>query len=108
MFLVTARTIEQYAKLHPDARSALGRWCDLVRAAAWRSADEVCRTFPFQPRALPNGRLVFKINGNEFRIVCSVQYADPSRELNGIVRVQFIGSHAEYDQIDAETVTFKP
>lgn len=45
-----------------------------------------------------NNRVVFKIKGNAYRLVVAVQYQF------GIVYIRFIGTHAEYDRIDAATV----
>lgn len=107
MRLVTGRTIDRYAAAHADAREALAQWCAIVRAAAWRSGNDAVQSSAFPARAIAGGRLIFNIKGNDYRIVCDVQYADPARQLNGIVRVQFIGTHAEYDRINAENVTFR-
>lgn len=107
MRLVTGRTIDAFADEHSDAAEALARWCTMVRAAAWCSGDEAVRSSLFPVRTIGRRRLIFNIKGNNYRIVCEVQYADPALQLNGIVRVQFIGTHAEYDRIDAENVTFR-
>jgi mRNA interferase HigB len=45
-----------------------------------------------------NGRVVFNIKGNDFRLVARIQYQ------KGVVAIRFLGSHGEYDKIDAETV----
>ncbi len=47
---------------------------------------------------LKGGRVVFNICGNRYRLVVKINY--PA----GIVFVRFIGTHAQYDAIDAETV----
>lgn len=47
---------------------------------------------------LKNRRVVFNIKGNNYRLIVSIAYK------LGIVYVKFIGTHAEYDQVDAETV----
>jgi len=47
---------------------------------------------------LPGNRVVFNIRGNTYRLVVAVHYA------SGIVFVRFIGTHAEYDHIDAITI----
>ncbi len=108
MRLITQRTVEQYASSHPELAHALSDWCAMVHAARWTSGDEVTRSSSFTVRALPNKRLIFNIHHNAHRLVCSVQYADPLRGYNGIVRVEFIGTHAEYDHIDAKTVRRTP
>ena len=47
---------------------------------------------------LPNNRVVFNIKGNDFRLVVTVRYTQ------GLMFVRFVGSHAEYDRIDAATI----
>lgn len=108
MRLITQRTVEAYALAHPGLAQALSDWCALVQAARWTSGDHAVRTSSFHVRSLPNKRLVFNLQGNAHRIVCSVQYADPERGWHGILRVEFVGTHAEYDRIDAPTVRLHP
>ena len=105
MRLITARTVAAYARDHADARQALSDWVAIVKGARWTSAADLQRSVP-GARPISDKRLIFNIQGNKYRIVCDVQYADEAH--NGIVRVQFIGTHAEYDKIDAATVTFRP
>ena len=45
-----------------------------------------------------NDRVVFNLKGNQYRLVVAVQYQ------HGIIYIRFIGTHAEYDRIDAATV----
>ena len=47
---------------------------------------------------LRNGRAIFDIDGNKYRLVAAIHYRGKR------VDVRFIGTHAEYDEIDAETV----
>jgi len=47
---------------------------------------------------LKTGRVVFNIKGNDYRLVTQVNYAA------GIIRIRWVGTHAEYDKINAETV----
>jgi mRNA interferase HigB len=105
MRLITAKTIEGFARAHADARQALADWIAVVQAARWTSAADLQRSVP-GARPIADKRLVFNIQGNKYRIVCDVQYADAAH--NGIVRVHFIGTHAEYDKIEAASVTFRP
>jgi mRNA interferase HigB len=106
MYLLTNRTLDAFARDHADAREALAEWAACVTAAHWATPAEALRAFPGRVRALDGGRLIFDIRGNAYRIVCSVRWADLARRLGGIVRIEFVGSHADYDKIDAKTVTF--
>ncbi|MCB9779842.1 MAG: type II toxin-antitoxin system HigB family toxin [Alphaproteobacteria bacterium] len=105
MRLITAKTVAAFAQDHADARQGLSDWVAIVKNARWTSPVDLQRSVP-GARPISDKRVVFNIQGNKFRIVCDVQYADDRH--NGIVRVQFIGTHAEYDKIDAMTVTLRP
>ncbi len=47
---------------------------------------------------LPNNRVVFNIRGNQYRLVVAINYA------YGIVYIRFVGTHQEYDRVDATTI----
>lgn len=106
MRLLTRRTIEKFAVEHSAARQALADWCAMVESAGWCDADAVRRSVGGSVRPVGDRRLVFNILGNQYRIVCSVRYVDLDQDMNGIIKVHFIGTHAEYNLIDALTVTY--
>jgi mRNA interferase HigB len=68
-----------------------------VLHADWASPAEVKREIR-SASILKDGRVVFNVAGNKYRIVVWINY--PYR----IVYVRFIGTHAEHDRIDAQTV----
>lgn len=82
---------------HPAAKQALIVWCDEVRRANWRHPADITAQFA-AASILKNRRVVFNIKGNQYRIVTAVAYR------TGFVYVKFIGTHTEYDAIDAETI----
>jgi len=65
--------------------------------ANWRSPADVKREFG-TASVLRDGRVVFNIGGNKYRLVVWINY--PYR----VVYVRFIGTHAQYDRIDAQTI----
>jgi mRNA interferase HigB len=75
------------------ARSAYEAWL----TARWSMPSDVKRAHP-KASILKGGRAVFNIKANDYRLVAVVQYRE------GVLRIRFFGSHAEYDEIDAETV----
>jgi mRNA interferase HigB len=104
MRLSTRRTLETFASEHADVRQALADLCAMFEAAQWRDADHLRSTSIFPARPIGDRRIIFNIKGNDYRVIVSVRYADMSRGLHGIVRVHFVGTHADYDRIDAATV----
>src|SRR4051812_22723514 len=79
------------------ARSQYDAWLAIVRRAEWRNPEEVKASHP-KASILKTGRAVFNIKGNDYRLVARVQYQA------GILAIRFFGTHAEYDEIDAETI----
>lgn len=82
---------------YADAREPTLAWYRHVRKADWRSPAEVKREFG-TASILRDGRVVFNIAGNKYRIVVWINY--PYR----VVYIRFIGTHAQYDRIDAQTI----
>jgi mRNA interferase HigB len=72
-------------------------WFREASKARWRDPHEIKGRYP-SASILPGGRVVFNIGGNKYRLVAAVRYDF------GLVYVRFIGTHAEYDCIDAGSV----
>lgn len=69
----------------------------MVRGAQWSSPIDVKADFG-QTDILKDGRAVFDLGGNKYRLVAFISYGFKT------VYIRFIGTHAEYDRINAETV----
>jgi mRNA interferase HigB len=82
---------------HADTREPLMAWYRQVRVADWAKPADVKRANG-SASILNDGRAVFDIAGNKYRIVVWINY--PYR----VVYVRFIGTHRQYDKIDAQTV----
>jgi mRNA interferase HigB len=83
---------------HPETKVSLERWYRLVRAAHWASTDEIQKTAP-NAKVLNRERVRFEIAGGNYRLVAAFDFR------RQIAFVKFIGSHAEYDRIDALTAS---
>ena len=82
---------------HAEAREPVMAWYRQVRAADWGTPADVKRDIG-SASILKDGRVVFNVGGNRYRIVVWVNY--PYR----VVYVRFIGTHRQYDAIDAQTI----
>lgn len=80
-----------------DARDPLMAWYRQVSAADWAKPADIKRDIR-SVSILKDGRAVFNIAGNKYRVVVWVNY--PYR----VVYIRFIGSHRQYDAIDAQTI----
>jgi mRNA interferase HigB len=79
------------------ARSQYDAWLEIAARAAWRHPEDVKASHP-KASILKGGRVVFNIEGNDYRLAARLQYQA------SVLSIRFFGTHAEYDQIDAETV----
>jgi mRNA interferase HigB len=82
---------------HLDAEGPTLSWYRAVLKADWAQPADVKAQFG-TASVLRDGRVVFNIAGNKYRIVVWINY--PYR----IVYVRFIGTHRQYDQIDAQSI----
>ena len=93
--------IEDTMRTHPDLRDALRAWTAEVERAEWQSPAEIRERYP-RASHIGRRRIVFRLRGNRYRLIATVQYASATGP--GIVAVKWIGTHAGYDEIDAGTV----
>jgi len=89
--------IDEFAEKHADANNALQRWVDIIEEAEWKSHAELKANFP-SADYVGNNRYVFNIRGNNYRLVVAVVF------IAGMLKVRFVGTHAEYDKIDCKTI----
>jgi mRNA interferase HigB len=80
-----------------EARGPLESWYEETVKANWLSPQAVKNQYG-NASICGNNRVVFNIGGNKYRLVVEIQYRA------GIVWVKFIGTHAQYDKINVETV----
>lgn len=95
--LSTLRDFWTHHRSREDARQAALVWYRRVLAADWASPADLKADFG-SASILKDGRAVFNIAGNRYRIVVWINY--PYR----VLYVRFIGTHAQYDRIDAQTI----
>jgi mRNA interferase HigB len=80
-----------------DAREPVMAWYRQVRQADWAKPADVKRDVR-SASILRDGRVVFNIAGNKYRIVVWIN--NPYR----VVYIRFVGSHRQYDAIDAQSI----
>ena len=89
--------LEEFGRRHSDARGQLETWLSTVQNENWDTPYELRDRFP-NVRVIGRGRAIFNIRGNRYRLVAAINYRRKS------VRIRFVGTHAEYDRIDAMEV----
>ena len=80
-----------------DAQVALERWYELAEAAQWQNFADVRMDFG-SVDAVGNQHYVFNIRGNRYRLVVVIKY------VMGYVFIRFVGTHSEYEKIEASTI----
>ena len=99
MRVIAKRTLREFWLLagHEDAEEPLKSWHREAEQACWPDPHAVKAQYR-SVSILKGNRAVFNIAGNKYRLVVTINYP------YGVVYVRFVGTHAEYDAIDAETV----
>jgi mRNA interferase HigB len=104
--VIARRTLHEYVASrarHRDRaalKAALDAWFAEVRRARWVTSADVRRLYA-TASVVSSDRVVFNIKGNDYRLVTAVDYE------KGIVWIKWLGTHAEYDQIDVRTVSYE-
>ncbi|MDD4929316.1 MAG: type II toxin-antitoxin system HigB family toxin [Gallionella sp.] len=97
MRIVSVKILREFWVQFPNAEQHLKAWVDEVKQADWHQPPDIKAKYR-SASILKNRRVVFNIKGNDYRLVVSVAYRF------GAVYIKFIGTHAQYDAIDAETI----
>jgi mRNA interferase HigB len=95
--ILSRSTHRDFWETHPDAEEALKTWYSEASHADWQSPLDV-KTSRRNASIIGNNRVAFNIKGNTYRLIVSIRYDI------GIIFIRFIGTHTEYDKVDAETV----
>ena len=94
MRIISRKTLKDFWERHADATEPLKAWFHEARAADWKSFQDIKARY-CSADVLPGNRAVFDIKGNTYRLIVKIHYN------TGIIYIRFIGTHAEYDRIDA-------
>lgn len=97
MRVISRKALREFWERHADSEMPLRAWFKEVKEAAWKGPSEIKQRYA-SASFLANDRVVFNIKGNEHRLVVAVRYDF------GIVYIRFVGTHSEYDKIDAATI----
>lgn len=97
MRVFSLSSLKKFWKQHPDSETNLRNWYKKIEEKEFKTLLEITQYFSFSD-AVSNERVVFNIKGNNYRLIAAFnldfQYC----------YIKFIGTHKEYDKIDAKTV----
>jgi mRNA interferase HigB len=97
MHIVTKTLLLAFAERNKDAKQPLLAWIDEARHAEWKTPQDIKNQFR-SASIIANNRVVFNIKANDYRLIVGVNYK------RGFMYVKFVGTHSEYDKVDAATV----
>ncbi len=98
MRIIALRALREFWEKHPESEQPLKAWYERALNAAWTSRQDIENEFGGQVKLIKGCRARFKIKGNDFRLVTAIDYR------RSWVFIKFIGTHVEYDKVNAETV----
>jgi mRNA interferase HigB len=101
MQVVARRTLKEFWTRHPQAEGPIRAWFAVTAKAHWSSPAEIKRQFGNTVDFVGDNRVIFDLGGNKYRLIAHVSFQF------GRLLVKFIGTHAEYDRIDPETVEWR-
>jgi mRNA interferase HigB len=95
--IIARKTLRNYWEKHVECEQYLKTWYETARTSNWKTPNDVKKTYA-SASILRDNRVVFNIKGNSFRLIVRFNY---KRQW---AFIRFIGTHAEYDKIYAETI----
>jgi len=90
-------TLREFWELHADSEQYLKTWYETVKNADWKTPSDVKMTYA-NASILKNNRIVFNIMGNSNRLIAKFNFEKQW------IFIRFIGTHIEYDKVDANTI----
>ena len=89
--------LDKFVKKHADSTKAIQKFIDIVEEAEWQHLNDIKTDFN-SVDYVSNGRYVFDIRGNKYRIIAVIIF------IGSVFSIRFIGTHAEYTKIDAQQI----
>lgn len=97
MVVIARKVLREYGIANPDAKEQIDAWYAEATDADWKTPADVKEKYR-SASILQDGRVVFNICGNKYRLVVWINFAART------IYIRFIGTHKEYDKIDVQTV----
>ncbi|MBX3163355.1 MAG: type II toxin-antitoxin system HigB family toxin [Bacteroidetes bacterium] len=97
MRVIAVKTLREFWKKHADAEQSLKAWYDEAEQAQWKNINEIKAEYP-SAGILQDSRICFNIKRNDYRLIVKINFKYK------IIYIRFIGTHAQYDKINANTI----
>ena len=99
MRVIAVKTLRNFWISHPSSKQPLLAWSEEMEKGDWKVPTELKSTYR-NASLITGKRVVFNIHGNEFRLIVDIEYRLQ------IVFIVWIGTHKEYDKINAKTIAY--
>ncbi|RZK10742.1 MAG: type II toxin-antitoxin system HigB family toxin [Flavobacterium sp.] len=97
MRVIAKKILREFWEKHHDCEQQLKSWFQETSKAEWKNSNEIKSEYP-SASIIGNDRVVFNIKGNTYRLIVKLNFDYQ------MVWIRFIGTHAEYDKINAKTI----
>ncbi len=97
MRIIAKSALRQFWEKHPDAEQSLRAWHDEAKKAEWNNFQDIKKQFG-SASIVGNDRNVFNIKGNDYRLIVLILFR------KGKVFIRFVGTHKEYDKVNAKNI----
>ncbi len=97
MRIISKKILREFWELHTDCEQQLKSWYQETSISVWKTPNDIKREYP-SASFLSDNRIVFNIKGNRYRLIIKITYDFQ------MIWIRFIGTHAEYDKIDATKI----
>ena len=97
MRIISRKTLKEFWDQHPDAQQPLQAWYHDTKHALWKSPADIKNVYR-NASFIADNRVVFNIKGNKYRLIVAIRYE------YSIVYIRFVGTHREYERINASTI----
>lgn len=94
MRIIAKKILREFWEIHSDCEQQLKAWYQEVHKVTWKNHNELKVDFP-SASILNDNRVCFNIKGNHYRLIVKINFKYQ------MMWIRFIGTHAEYDKIDA-------
>jgi mRNA interferase HigB len=95
--VIAKKILRDFWEIHADCEQQLTSWYQETGKSTWKSPGDIKLEYP-NASILPGNRVVFNIKGNNYRLIVKINYDYQ------MVWIRFVGTHAEYDKINAEII----
>lgn len=97
MRIISKKILREFWEIHADSEQSLKSWYSEAEKANWTNPNQLKEKYP-SASILENNRVCFNIKGNHYRLIVRINFDYQ------MVWIRFIGTHSEYDKIDANNI----